>query len=147
MSDQEQLTPPVAAPPAPPASEPVIEARNLARWYGDVAGLTDVTVRIPSGVIGLLGPNGAGKSTLMRLLTGQIYPSQGVIRVLGRDPARDPELYRDVGFCSEDDALFDSWSALDVVAFRSERDSLIHFVETSTFAIKSVTKKKWVSLS
>lgn len=95
----------------------VIETEHLARWYGPVIGLTDLTVRVPSGITGLLGPNGAGKSTLMRLLTGLIKPSQGSIRMLGRDPMRDPGLFRDVGFCSEDDALFDDMTPREMVTF------------------------------
>ena len=84
----------------------IVEARSLARWYGPVVGLTNLDVEIPRGITGLLGANGAGKSTLLRLMTGQLFPSDGTVRVLGHDPATDGDLYRRVGFCSEDDALF-----------------------------------------
>lgn len=96
---------------------PVIQARELARWYGQVVGLTDLTVDVPPGVTGLLGPNGAGKSTFMRLLTGQIHPSSGKVWMLGRNPVFQPEVFHDVGFCSEDDALYDDMSARDMVTF------------------------------
>ena len=55
----------------------------MSKWYGQVSGLNNVTVSIPPGITGLLGPNGAGKSTFMKLMTGQLKPSQGTIRVLG----------------------------------------------------------------
>ena len=62
---------------------PIIAADHLSKWYGQVIGLNDVSVTVPSGVTGLLGPNGAGKSTLMKLVTGQLKPSKGSIQVLG----------------------------------------------------------------
>lgn len=96
---------------------PIIHTQALARWYGPVVGITDVTVKVPPGIIGLLGPNGAGKSTLMRLFTGQIYPSSGDALVLGQRPWRSPELFQDLGFCSEDDALYDELTPLEMVAF------------------------------
>jgi ABC-2 type transport system ATP-binding protein len=46
----------------------------------------------------LLGRNGAGKSTLMRLLTGQLLPRTGAVRVLGRDPGRDAEVRGRIAF-------------------------------------------------
>ena len=102
--------------PTEPGS-PVIQARELARWYGQVVGLTDLTVDIPTGITGLLGPNGAGKSTFMRLLTGQLHPSSGSVWLLGRNPVFQPEVFHEVGFCSEDDALYDDMFALDMVTF------------------------------
>jgi len=95
----------------------VIEAHNLARWYGRVVALTDLTVALPPGITGLLGPNGAGKSTFLRLLTGQLYPSSGAVRILGRNPIHHPEVFHEIGFCSEDDALFDDMTARQAVSF------------------------------
>ena len=71
---------------------PLVHAEGVSKWYGQVSGLNNVTVSIPPGITGLLGPNGAGKSTFMKLMTGQLKPSQGTIRVLGEpiwgNPAR-----------------------------------------------------------
>jgi ABC-2 type transport system ATP-binding protein len=97
--------------------ETLIQARQLARWYGPVIGVTDVTLDVPGAIVGLLGPNGAGKSTLLKLITGQIGPSAGTISVLGRDPMREPEVFREVGYCSEDDALFEDLSTFEMVRF------------------------------
>ena len=96
---------------------PVIVARGLARWYGPVIGLTDLDVEIPPGITGLLGPNGAGKSTFLRLVTGQIAPSDGTVRVLGCDPQTTPAVFHRVGFCSEDDALFEDLTPLETVTY------------------------------
>lgn len=100
----------------PPLAAPVIEADHVSKWYGQVIGLNDVSVRLPSGVTGLLGPNGAGKSTLLKLVTGQLRPSQGTIRVLGDSIWDRPEAFRRIGFCPEQDAFYDRMTGLNWVA-------------------------------
>jgi ABC-2 type transport system ATP-binding protein len=74
-----------------------------------------VTVAIPPGVTGLLGPNGAGKSTFMKLMTGQLKPSQGTIRVLGEPIWGNPEVFARIGFCPEQDAFYDRMTGLEWV--------------------------------
>ena len=64
-------------------SGPIVAAEQLSKWYGQVIGLNDVTVSVPPGITGLLGPNGAGKSTFLKLITGQLKPSKGSVKVLG----------------------------------------------------------------
>ncbi len=106
------------------SEESIISAVGLSRSYGRVMGLTDLTVDIPTGVIGLLGPNGAGKSTLLRLMTGMIKPSLGTIRVLGQDPLSSPDLFRSMGFVSEDDALYESMTPHEMVSFLGRASGL-----------------------
>jgi ABC-2 type transport system ATP-binding protein len=103
----------VTAPAAAPA--PVIAADHVSKWYGQVIGLNDVTVSVPPGVTGLLGPNGAGKSTFMKLITGQLKPSKGEIRVLGEPIWRNPRLYFRIGFCPEQDAFYERMTGLEWV--------------------------------
>ena len=95
--------------------QPIVQADHLSKWYGQVSGLNDVTVSIPPGITGLLGPNGAGKSTFMKLMTGQLRPSQGVIRVLGTSLWDTPEAFARVGFCPEQDAFYDRMTGLEWV--------------------------------
>lgn len=45
-------------------------------------------------ILGYLGPNGAGKSTTVKMLTGILTPSKGIIRVLGVDPHKDRNTYK-----------------------------------------------------
>jgi ABC-2 type transport system ATP-binding protein len=94
----------------------VIAAQHLSKWYGQVSGLNDVTVTVPPGITGLLGPNGAGKSTFMKLVTGQLRPSQGEIAVLGEPIWGNPSIYLRVGFCPEQDAFYDRMTGLEWVA-------------------------------
>jgi ABC-2 type transport system ATP-binding protein len=94
---------------------PVVSADRLSKWYGQVIGLNDVTVTVPSGITGLLGPNGAGKSTFMKLITGQLKPSKGSVRVLGEPIWGNPALYVRIGFCPEQDAFYERMTGLEWV--------------------------------
>jgi ABC-2 type transport system ATP-binding protein len=85
----------------------IIAAEHLSKWYGQVSGVNDITVSVPSGITGLLGPNGAGKSTFMKLITGQLRPSKGQVRVLGEPIWGNPALYQRIGFCPEQDAFYE----------------------------------------
>jgi ABC-2 type transport system ATP-binding protein len=93
----------------------IVAAEHLSKWYGQVSGLNDVTVTVPPGITGLLGPNGAGKSTFMKLITGQLRPSKGSVRVLGEPIWGNPALYRRIGFCPEQDAFYDRMTGLEWV--------------------------------
>src|SRR5687767_12490699 len=94
---------------------PIVAADHVSKWYGQVIGLNDVSVEVPPGITGLLGPNGAGKSTFMKLITGQLKPSKGSVRVLGEPIWGNPTLYHRIGFCPEQDAFYDRMSGLDWV--------------------------------
>ena len=96
-------------------SDTILQADHLSKWYGQVIGLNDVTVSVPPGITGLLGPNGAGKSTFMKLVTGQLKPSKGEIKVLGERIWGNPALYFRIGFCPEQDAFYDRMTGLEWV--------------------------------
>jgi len=96
-------------------SQAVLATEHLSKWYGQVSGLNDVTVRVPPGITGLLGPNGAGKSTFMKLITGQLKPSKGRVEVFGEPIWGRPAQYRRIGFCPEQDAFYDGMTGLDWV--------------------------------
>ena len=93
----------------------VVAADHLSKWYGQVIGLNDVSVSVPTGITGLLGPNGAGKSTFMKLITGQLKPSKGAIAVLGEPIWQNPALYYRIGFCPEQDAFYERMTGLEWV--------------------------------
>src|SRR5207237_414160 len=93
----------------------ILTADHLSKWYGQVIGLNDVSVSVPPGITGLLGPNGAGKSTFMKLITGQLRPSKGDVRVLGEPIWDNPGLYFRIGFCPEQDAFYDRMTGLEWV--------------------------------
>ena len=69
---------------------PVIDVRDVAKSYGALSVLEDVTFSIDGGeIFGIVGPNGAGKTTLVESIGGLREPDGGSITVLGREPIRD----------------------------------------------------------
>ena len=96
-------------------SAPIVTAEHVSKWYGQVIGLNDVSVNVPPGITGLLGPNGAGKSTFMKLITGQLKPSKGVVKVLGEPIWGNPHLFFQIGFCPEQDAFYERMTGLEWV--------------------------------
>ena len=68
---------------------PILEVRGLAKAFGGVRAVDDVSFDLfPGEIVGLIGPNGAGKTTLVNLLTGVLRPSAGTIRFEGREITR-----------------------------------------------------------
>jgi ABC-2 type transport system ATP-binding protein len=96
-------------------TDAVIAAEHVSKWYGQVIGLNDVILKVQPGITGLLGPNGAGKSTLMKLVTGQLKPSKGVVTVLGEPIWHNPPIFSRIGFCPEQDAFYERMTGLEWV--------------------------------
>ncbi|MCC6877920.1 MAG: ABC transporter ATP-binding protein [Sandaracinaceae bacterium] len=97
-----------------------IRAVRLSKWYGKVTALQAVTIDVGPGIWGLLGPNGSGKTTFMRLVAGQIQPSNGKVMVCGEEPFANPHALARIGYCPEADALYDELTALEFVAAMAE---------------------------
>lgn len=95
--------------------KPIVEFHEVSKWYGNVIGINKLTINIPAGVTGLLGPNGAGKSTLLQLATGQLFPSQGQVRVLGQKVWNCPSINAFIGLCPEQDAFYEWMTGSDFV--------------------------------
>jgi len=96
---------------------PVIQARSLSYWYGSVIGINDVSLDIGSGVTGLLGPNGAGKSTLLKVITGQLRPTTGAVRIGGDPVWNNAEVFRRLGVVPEHDAFYREMTGLEFVTY------------------------------
>ena len=98
-----------------------IETSNLTRDFGTFRAVNQLCLRVESGrFYGFLGPNGAGKSTTIKMLTGLLSPSAGVVRILGEDvsdPRRALEVKRRVGVVPENLALFDNLTAREYLTF------------------------------
>ena len=75
--------------PEPVAAGPgslLVECEHIAKHFGGVKALEDVTLTIREGeILGLVGPNGSGKTTLVSILSGNLRPTRGTIRIEGTD--------------------------------------------------------------
>ena len=93
----------------------IVATEHLSKWYGQVIGLNDITLTIGGGITGLLGPNGAGKSTLLKLITGQLKPNKGSVRIFGEAVWSNPAIFLRMGVCPEQDAFYDRMTGAEWV--------------------------------
>ncbi len=74
-----------------------IEVRGLVKRYGELTAVDRVDLTVEAGdVYGYLGPNGAGKTTSLRMMLGLIRPTEGSVRLFGRDPQHTVEALQGV---------------------------------------------------
>jgi len=102
----------------------MIELQNVTKLYGTVIGVNDITLSLAPGAYGLVGPNGSGKTTLLNLITGQLRPTIGRVRVLGQSPWKQDQLLRTIGLCPAVDVLYPNVSALEWVSYLVELHGL-----------------------
>jgi ABC-2 type transport system ATP-binding protein len=92
----------------------MIDLSNVHKRFGQRVAVDDLTLRVPAGEIyGLLGHNGAGKSTSIGMMLGQVWPTQGEVKVCGFDVSthRRKALAK-VGAIFESPAFYDYLSGL-----------------------------------
>ena len=116
----------------------MIEIRNVAKWYGGVVALSGLTANIGRGLTSLLGPNGAGKSSLIRIMCGLTSPSQGSVRVLGKDPRSSGEIRKVIGLVPQQERLPTGVNALEFVAMAASLEGMRDPVAAARKAIETV---------
>jgi len=91
----------------------VLEVHRLAKRYGEVLAVSDLSLSVRAGtILVLLGQNGAGKTTAMRCMSGLLKPSAGRVLVVGFDSLADPDAVRaQVGMVPEVPGLYERMSA------------------------------------
>ena len=93
-------------------SAPPIEVRGLVKRYGELTAVDGVELTVQAGdVYGYLGPNGAGKTTSLRMMLGLISPTEGSVRLFGRDPHSTVRALDGVAGFVEGPAFYPSLSA------------------------------------
>jgi cell division transport system ATP-binding protein len=127
----------------------LIETYHLSKLYNrGVYALRDLSLTVDKGeFIFLTGPSGAGKSTLLRLLLREDVPSEGELKVLGRDlkslrPAQIQSYRRSVGFVFQDFRLIPRFTVFQNVAFVMR----VLGVPLGTQQRKTFQVLKWVGL-
>jgi len=116
-------------------TDAVIEAKGLTKNYGSAVAVDHISFGVGRGeIFGLLGPNGAGKTTTILMMLGLTEISDGEVRVLGFNPAREPlSVKRRVGYLPDTVGFYDNLTAADnlrytarLIGFRSlEREKRI----------------------
>jgi ABC-2 type transport system ATP-binding protein len=85
-----------------------IVVQNVTKLYGEQKALNNISFEVKTGeIVGFLGPNGAGKSTMMKIITGFIPASSGLVQVNGKVVGTDdPEVRRKIGYLPENNPLY-----------------------------------------
>ncbi len=95
----------------------VLKAESLSKWYGNILGISEISLEIIPGVQGLLGPNGAGKSTFLKIATGQLKQNLGKMSVFGESVFNNHRLFSRVGFCPEYDCYYKDVTGWEFILF------------------------------
>lgn len=101
------------------ANGAAIRVDGISYAYGDLQAVKSISFQVaPGEIMGFLGPNGAGKSTTIKMLTGQLRPKGGEIKILGMDGGQDtPEVQQRIGVCFEEKNLYLNMSAQENLDF------------------------------
>ncbi|HWX22075.1 MAG TPA: ATP-binding cassette domain-containing protein [Candidatus Binatia bacterium] len=100
----------------PPATAPVLELRNVTKFFGDFKAVDDVNFTLlPGSICGFLGPNGAGKTTTIRMILDILKPSSGSLTVLGHSSAL--EVRQRIGYLPEEKGLYKKMKTWAVIAY------------------------------
>lgn len=116
-------------PDMPDTTDHVVDVSNVAFAYGEREVLKDVTLVIPRGCIaGIMGASGSGKSTLLKLISGQLTPARGNVRVLGENvhEISRSELFRlrrRMGMQFQQGGLFTDLSVYENMAFQMRENT------------------------
>ncbi|MHA2360151.1 MAG: ATP-binding cassette domain-containing protein, partial [Candidatus Thorarchaeota archaeon] len=99
--------------------KPAIELDKVTKRFGKTVAVKDLDLQVhPGEILGLVGPNGAGKTTTLRMLTGIIRASSGVIHVNGHSIRDSPILAKEnIGYIPEKPTCYPSLTSREYVTF------------------------------
>jgi putative spermidine/putrescine transport system ATP-binding protein len=109
---------PRSASAAAPGAVAAVHLERVTKRFGDVLAVDGIDLEVRDGeFFSMLGPSGSGKTTTLRMIAGFELPTQGSIRLHGRDVTRMPPFERDVNTVFQDYALFPHMSVGDNVGY------------------------------
>lgn len=118
---------------SPPSSASIVDDAaivldRVAIRFDDEAILSELSLTVSSGtILGLIGPSGSGKTTTVRLLTGALTPTEGVVRVLGEDPRAFRRKTRErIGYMPQSFTLYPDLTARENVDFVASLYGLLY---------------------
>ncbi|WP_028775910.1 ABC transporter ATP-binding protein [Shimazuella kribbensis] len=95
----------------------ILEVKNVTKAYKDVTAVNEISFSIEENKIyGFLGRNGAGKTTIMNMITAQLFPTEGEIKVFGEEPYENRGILQKVCFIKESQAYPEYFRVMDVLA-------------------------------
>ncbi len=97
----------------------MIEIIGLTKKYGDIVAVDNLNLNIPAGTLfGFLGPNGAGKTTTIKIMTGLIKATNGIVKINGYDIERNPiEAKKSFGYVPDRAYLYEKLTAYEYIQF------------------------------
>lgn len=97
----------------------LIEAVNLSRFYGRRCAVNDISFGLSKGqVLGFLGVNGAGKTTTMQMLSGNLAPSSGTVRINGFDlQSQAKQAKHELGYLPDVPPLYKELTVQEFLAY------------------------------
>lgn len=101
------------------SKDTLVQVEHISRYYGPNAAVSQVSFELQRGeVLGFLGPNGAGKSTSMQMITGNLAPSAGRIRICGLDLLDQPKAAKaEIGYLPEQPPLYRDFTVDEYLIF------------------------------
>ena len=104
----------------------VVELEGVVKSFGGVTAVDNLDLQIPRGeFFSMLGPSGCGKTTTLRLIGGFEQPTEGVVRLDGRDVTDLPPYRRDVNTVFQSYGLFPHLNVFDNIAFGLRRKGVV----------------------
>ena len=100
----------------------MIKVEGLTKRYGDVTAIEDLSFEVEKGeIVGFLGPNGAGKTTTMRIITGFLPSTDGMVSVAGHDIFEKPmEVKKRIGYLPEHPPVYADMTVAGYLKFVSK---------------------------
>ncbi len=97
----------------------MISLKNITKKFDEFVAVDNLSMDIKNGeVLGFLGPNGAGKSTTMKMITGFMKPTEGIIKIKGMDVDVNPiECKKLIGYLPEGAPLYGDMTPLNMLKF------------------------------
>lgn len=98
---------------------PIIETKQLTKYYGKSRGIIGVDLAIEEGeIFGFIGPNGDGKSTTIRLLLSLIHPTSGSATIFGKDvTVYAKEIHQEIGYLPSEVFYYDNMKVKDLLNY------------------------------
>ncbi len=135
---------------------PVIQVRDLTKFYGTTLAVDHVSFDVNEGeIFGFLGPNGAGKTTTIRMMVGLTQPSSGTAWIAGKEILKEPvEVKKTIGLVPETSNLYGELTSFENLVYQAElygvpkkerKDRALQLLEE--FGLKEHQEKPFQKLS